>query len=423
MENFENGLEFKRFFDILVMNRVKQMQDIQMEALDLFRRKNADYGDAFAKYGVVGVFMRMEDKLQRLLNISQTKVELVKDESMRDTLLDLHNYAAMACMLLDTPRVIFIDKTPLKLTHKTVKDCAIGASEYQFYNLIETLSLKREIICYNWSEGKIDNVLYKPITQIELDTFYPTDIIVVQRFCKTIPEKLQNQKVFVWIHDCICDDIFSNAKNVEFIFNSEFNQKNYHQHYMKYHKSPYESRVIYNMMYVSEFDTTAYPIENKIVFASAWIKNLFVIIKLFRSLLSLSDVCLELMTPGYEYPAFLEYKKMLEDEFKERIFIHGPLKKQEYCKVLKSSICVLAPRFPETFGCVFAESYYLGVPVIADIHSGAVKEIINNDYIVDYDCPEKVHEKIQSLKTRPVIKLDDKFLTSIDKWEELLKEY
>jgi glycosyltransferase involved in cell wall biosynthesis len=176
-------------------------------------------------------------------------------------------------------------------------------------------------------------------------------------------------------------------------------------------------------MYASEFDTTECAIENKIVFASAWVKNLPVIIKLFRSLLLLSDVRLELMSPGYEYPAFLEYKKILEDEFKERIFIHGPLKKQDYCKVLKSSICVLAPRFPETFGCVFAESYYLGVPVIADIHSGAVKEIIDNNYIVDYDYPEKVHEKIQLLKTRPNIQLDEKFLTSIDKWEELLKEY
>ena len=77
------------------------MQDIQLEALDLFKKKNADYGDAFAKYGVVGVFMRMEDKLQRLLNISHTKVELVTDESMRDTLIDLHNYAAMALMILD----------------------------------------------------------------------------------------------------------------------------------------------------------------------------------------------------------------------------------------------------------------------------------------------------------------------------------
>ena len=45
--------------------------------------------------------MRMEDKLQRLRSIDKKKVQLVNDESLRDTLLDLHNYAAMALMLLD----------------------------------------------------------------------------------------------------------------------------------------------------------------------------------------------------------------------------------------------------------------------------------------------------------------------------------
>ena len=83
------------------MNRVEQMQKIQSEALDLFKRKNKDYGDAFAKYGVIGVLMRMEDKLQRSLSITKNGVNLVNDEGMRDTLLDLHNYAAMALMLLD----------------------------------------------------------------------------------------------------------------------------------------------------------------------------------------------------------------------------------------------------------------------------------------------------------------------------------
>jgi len=34
-------------------------------------------------------------------SISKSGVQLVKDESLRDTLLDLHNYAAMAVMLLD----------------------------------------------------------------------------------------------------------------------------------------------------------------------------------------------------------------------------------------------------------------------------------------------------------------------------------
>jgi len=80
-------------------NRVEQLKDIQQNALELFKRKNADYGDAFAKYGLVGVLMRIEDKIQRCLSITGSGINLVNDEALEDTLLDLHNYAAMALML------------------------------------------------------------------------------------------------------------------------------------------------------------------------------------------------------------------------------------------------------------------------------------------------------------------------------------
>jgi hypothetical protein len=83
------------------MNRVEQMKKIHNEALELFTKKNVDYGDAFAKYGTIGVLMRIEDKLQRLMSITTNGVNLINDEGMRDTLIDLHNYSAMALMLLD----------------------------------------------------------------------------------------------------------------------------------------------------------------------------------------------------------------------------------------------------------------------------------------------------------------------------------
>ena len=83
------------------MNRVDQMKTIQNEALLLFTKKNIDYGDSFAKYGVIGVLMRIEDKLQRAMSITKNGVNLVNDEGIRDTLIDLHNYSAMALMLLD----------------------------------------------------------------------------------------------------------------------------------------------------------------------------------------------------------------------------------------------------------------------------------------------------------------------------------
>jgi hypothetical protein len=87
------------------MNRVEQMREIQSKALELFTRKNADYGDAFAKYGVIGVLMRIEDKIQRSLSITKNGVNLVSDEGIKDTLLDLHNYAAMALMLLEEDKL------------------------------------------------------------------------------------------------------------------------------------------------------------------------------------------------------------------------------------------------------------------------------------------------------------------------------
>ena len=81
--------------------RVEQMKQVQSKALELFTKKNTDYGDAFAEFGVIGVLMRIEDKIKRALSITKNGVNLVNDESIRDTMLDLHNYAAMALMLLD----------------------------------------------------------------------------------------------------------------------------------------------------------------------------------------------------------------------------------------------------------------------------------------------------------------------------------
>lgn len=85
----------------IIMNRQEQMLKIQKEAFELFKKKNTDYGDAFAEFGVIGVLMRIEDKIKRSLSITKNGVNLVNDESIRDTMLDLHNYSAMALMLLD----------------------------------------------------------------------------------------------------------------------------------------------------------------------------------------------------------------------------------------------------------------------------------------------------------------------------------
>ena len=81
--------------------RLQQMKKVQKEGYELFERKNKDYGDAFGNYGPVGVIVRMGDKIQRLTSISNSGITMVNEESLRDTLIDLHNYSAMAIMLMD----------------------------------------------------------------------------------------------------------------------------------------------------------------------------------------------------------------------------------------------------------------------------------------------------------------------------------
>jgi hypothetical protein len=83
------------------MDRVEQMKKIQNEALELFVKKNRYYSNAFAKYGIVGVLMRIEDKLQTSMSITKNGLNLIKEDGLRDTLIDLHNYSGLALLLID----------------------------------------------------------------------------------------------------------------------------------------------------------------------------------------------------------------------------------------------------------------------------------------------------------------------------------
>ena len=99
-------------------NRVQQLETIQNEARELFKNKNADYGDAFANYGPIGVLVRLGDKIQRLQTITKTGISLVEDEKIRDTLIDLHNYSAMAIMLMDEKNTTGEQNTSSEHFHK-----------------------------------------------------------------------------------------------------------------------------------------------------------------------------------------------------------------------------------------------------------------------------------------------------------------
>lgn len=74
--------------------------EICAELFDLYKKKNADYDDAFSKsfkeYGMAMPCIRLEDKLNRLKALTvKCQTAQVNDESVEDTIRDLANYAIM----------------------------------------------------------------------------------------------------------------------------------------------------------------------------------------------------------------------------------------------------------------------------------------------------------------------------------------
>ena len=83
------------------MEDIEKFKNIQKEGLNLFEKKNKDYGDSYKEFGGIGILVRMNDKINRCLNITKNNVSMINDENLRDTLIDLHNYSTMAIMELD----------------------------------------------------------------------------------------------------------------------------------------------------------------------------------------------------------------------------------------------------------------------------------------------------------------------------------
>ena len=88
------------------MDKVARFKSLTQAMAETYEAKNADYGDSFGnsvkKYSPIAGLVRMEDKFNRLENlIMNCKEAKVKTESLKDTLLDLANYAIMLHMEID----------------------------------------------------------------------------------------------------------------------------------------------------------------------------------------------------------------------------------------------------------------------------------------------------------------------------------
>lgn len=74
-------------------------------AIETKIKKGHDYGDVFEKtfgdYGLLSPIMRFRDKMGRIETLMKVKTNLVSDESIKDTILDLGNYCFMTAAIME----------------------------------------------------------------------------------------------------------------------------------------------------------------------------------------------------------------------------------------------------------------------------------------------------------------------------------
>ena len=123
VESYEFNTYFTTTFQVNDSSNelVESFKSITSKMAETYEKKNHDYGDSFHKsldkFGLIASVVRMGDKMNRiesLINksiqnpaypsVSVKDVNLVKDESIKDTLLDLANYAIMTVMWMDNQK-------------------------------------------------------------------------------------------------------------------------------------------------------------------------------------------------------------------------------------------------------------------------------------------------------------------------------
>lgn len=86
------------------MNRILKHKIICEQLNKIYEQKNHDYGNSFGetykKLGIISAITRITDKHNRICALA-TKKQMVKDESIKDTLLDLANYCIMTVIEME----------------------------------------------------------------------------------------------------------------------------------------------------------------------------------------------------------------------------------------------------------------------------------------------------------------------------------
>ena len=94
---------FKLLDTIIQYNKCiskKTSQETFKECRDIFAKKNSDYGNSFLDFSLIGILVRLNDKINRTDNLIKLKKEHINYESINDTIIDSFNYIILALLLI-----------------------------------------------------------------------------------------------------------------------------------------------------------------------------------------------------------------------------------------------------------------------------------------------------------------------------------
>lgn len=93
--------------DPTIINDTKMFSLFLAEELEMYKRKRKDYGThPIQETGIVGLMIRILDKTHRVLHLAKNGRNItVTDEQLKDSLMDIANYANMCLLELEKERM------------------------------------------------------------------------------------------------------------------------------------------------------------------------------------------------------------------------------------------------------------------------------------------------------------------------------
>ena len=106
-----DGIGVIELFETEYPELADEFKTIQSEMYEMFARKHLDYGlnnialggdltdEADKKFSLIGLCIRLTDKISRLKNLLSNGKNYVKGESMEDTFIDIANYGIIGLLV------------------------------------------------------------------------------------------------------------------------------------------------------------------------------------------------------------------------------------------------------------------------------------------------------------------------------------